>query len=348
MTSRILVVLAFGCLAAPPAAVAAGAQPLPFSESWTDVARIAVDDDWSLVPGIVGHRGDDLAVVEGADPQTLLADGSATPVDVIANRTNPAAVFAGGVAEFELADPVVALRGSATADAPHLVFAVSTVGLGQIRVGYVLRDIDGTAANATQPFALQYRVGGQGEYANVAPAYVADATAGPGDASTTTAVDVALPPEAADAALLELRVLTANAAGADEWVGVDDVFVTGTPLPPPDTTAPTLAAEVPSPQRLARALRRGVRTTVTIDEPATVRLVLKIRSRLARRLGLPRVVGWGTDELDAETAEIAARFTRAARRRLTRGDRIRLTVVIAATDEAGNRTTAVRRVLLTR
>ena len=46
-----------------------------------------------------------------------------------ANRTDPRAVgLAAGVAEFELADPVVAIQGSATASAPHLVMSLDTRG----------------------------------------------------------------------------------------------------------------------------------------------------------------------------------------------------------------------------
>jgi hypothetical protein len=36
------------------------AQPIPFSQDWSDIALITVDDNWSNVPGIIGYRGDDL------------------------------------------------------------------------------------------------------------------------------------------------------------------------------------------------------------------------------------------------------------------------------------------------
>ena len=41
-------------------------------------------------------------------------------VDVNVNQTNPNTNTTGGVAEFEIANAVVALQGSGTADAPNL------------------------------------------------------------------------------------------------------------------------------------------------------------------------------------------------------------------------------------
>jgi hypothetical protein len=220
--------------------------PTPFAQDWSDTGLITVDDDWSKVPAIVGYRGDGLAGEPGADPRTVLADGSTTPVDVAANRTDPGAVgAAAGVAEFELADPVVAIQGSATASAPHLVIALDTRGRTGVRVGLELRDVDGSAADAEQPVAVQYRVGGAGEFANAPGGYVADATTGPGAATAVTHVRAVLPAAVDDRPLVELRVITTDAAGRDEWVGVDDIEVSagapggcGGPQPPPDPPGP--------------------------------------------------------------------------------------------------------------
>jgi hypothetical protein len=204
------------------------AQPLPFVQNWSNTALIATSDDWSGVPGIVGYRGDGLTAATGIDPQTILADGIATPVDVNANQAAPNTFTTGGVAEFQLADPVVALQGSGTADAPFIVVHLNTVGLHGIRVAYDLRDIDGSGDNAVQPVALQYRVGDSGNFSNVPSAFVADASSGPGIASLVTPVGVTLPADADNQPLLELRIITTNAAGSDEWVGVDNLSVTGT------------------------------------------------------------------------------------------------------------------------
>jgi len=210
-----------------------GAQP-PFAQSWSDTGLITVDDDWSRVPAVVGHRGDGLVAEPGIDPRAVLADGSTTPVDVSANRTDPGAIgLASGVAEFELADPVVAIQGSATASAPHLVLALDTRGRAGISVRMLLRDIDQSAADAVEPVAVQYRVGGSGEYVNAPGGWVADATTGPGEATAATRVTATLPAAADGQPLVEVRAITTNAAGRDEWVGVDDIEVTAATAPPP-------------------------------------------------------------------------------------------------------------------
>src|SRR5207253_1933858 len=138
---------------------------------------ITANDNWSGVAGIEGYLGQDITTATGADPQTLLTTSSvASDLDVIANQTSTA-ITNGGVAEFDgIADPVVALQGSGTADAPYLLVNLNTTGLANVQVAYNLRDIDGTADNAVQPVALQYRVGTSGNFTNVPAAFVADAT----------------------------------------------------------------------------------------------------------------------------------------------------------------------------
>ena len=91
----------------------------PLTQDWSDTSLITTNDSWSGVPSITGFLGDYTAASDAAvDPQTVLVP--MTTVDVIANQTNPT-ITNGGVAEFQLTDPVVALQGSGTADAPNLV-----------------------------------------------------------------------------------------------------------------------------------------------------------------------------------------------------------------------------------
>ena len=203
-------------------------QSLPYAQDWSDTSLITLSDDWSGVPGIVGYRGDGLTGSTGTDPQNLLADGSATPVDVNANQTAPGSYSTGGVAEFHLAVPTLALQGSGTADAPFIQIHVNTSGRQGIQVAYTLRDLDHSTDNAVQPVALQYRIGNNGNFTNVPTAYVADATGGPSLATQVTAVSVTLPADADNRPLLQLRIMTANAVGNDEWVGIDNISVTGT------------------------------------------------------------------------------------------------------------------------
>ena len=39
-----------------------------------------------------------------------------------------------------------------------------------------------------------------------------------------------LPPQANDQPEVQVRIITANAVGNDEWIGIDDIAVTGTPI----------------------------------------------------------------------------------------------------------------------
>ncbi|MCK6406032.1 MAG: ExeM/NucH family extracellular endonuclease [Rhodocyclaceae bacterium] len=224
----VIATLAASLAAIAPAHADSTYQPLPFAQNWSNTGLISASDDWSGVPGIMGYRGDGLTASTGTDPQTILAaEGT---VDINANQTTPNTFTAGGLAEFELADPVVALNGSGTADAPYLQLHVNSTGLQAIRVRYVLRDLDGSADNAVQALALQYRIGNSGNFTNVPAAYVADASEGPSLAGKTTPVDVELPATADNQAQLQLRIITANAIGNDEWIGIDDIAVSGTPI----------------------------------------------------------------------------------------------------------------------
>lgn len=204
-------------------------QLLPYAQDWSNTSLITTNDDWSGVPGVMGYRGDGLTSATGTNPQTILADGTDVP-DVNANQTAPNTFNTGGVAEFELTDPTIALTGSGTADAPFILLSLNTSGWQAIQVGYLLRDLDGSADNAVQQVALQYRVGASGNFTDVPAAYVADATSGPSLATLTTPVSVALPAAADNQPLLQLRVITSNAVGTVEWVGVDNISVTGTPI----------------------------------------------------------------------------------------------------------------------
>jgi predicted extracellular nuclease len=216
-------------------------QSIPFTQNWNNTGLITTANDWSGVPGIIGYRGDALTASPGTDPQTIVADGSATPVNVMANQANPSTNNTGGIGEFEITDPVVALQGSGTADAPHLVIHLNTTGQSNINVAYNVRDIDGAADNAVQQVALQYRVGGTGNYTNIPAAFVADATTGPSQATLVTPVSVVLPAAANNQALVELRIITNDAVGSDEWVGIDDIniSVSGGSTPPTGVGAAT-------------------------------------------------------------------------------------------------------------
>lgn len=210
------------------------AQAIPFTQNWSNTGLITVTDNWTGVPGVIGYRGDDLiGNVSGVDPQTVVLDGATTPEDVNANSTDvngvptdPTAALSGGIYEFDnLANPVVAMQGSGTADVPHLVITLNTSGTTAMTVAYSLRDLD-TGADVIQPFALQYRIGNTGNYTNLPAGFIADADA----ASDTlvTPVSAALPVACENQPLVQLRILTTNAVGSDAMIGIDNISVTGT------------------------------------------------------------------------------------------------------------------------
>lgn len=201
-------------------------QVPPFTQAWTDTTLITASDNWAGVPGIQGFLGQNITTATGADPQTLLTTSAvANDLDVIANQSNTN-LANGGVAEFDaIADPTIALNGSGTADAPYILLTLNTTGQSGIRVAYNLRDLDGSADDAIQRVALQYRVGSTGLFTNVPEAFVADATTG-GAATLVTPVAVVLPAAVDGQPEVQVRIITSNAAGNDEWVGVDDISVT--------------------------------------------------------------------------------------------------------------------------
>jgi len=224
-----LTAIAASLLAATaPALADATYQTLPFAQNWSNTALISADDNWSGVPGIVGFRGDGLTGSTGTDPQSILA--AEATIDVNANRSDPNTFTTGGIAEFQLADPTIALAGSGTADAPYIQIHLNTTGFQNIQVAFNLRDLDASSDNAVQQVALQYRIGDTGNFTNVPAAHVADATTGPSLAGQVTPVSVTLPAAADNQAQLQLRIITTNAAGNDEWVGVDDIAISGSSI----------------------------------------------------------------------------------------------------------------------
>ncbi len=210
----------------PGARADSSAQALPFSQNWSNTGLITTSDNWSGVPGIEGFRGDGLTGATAVDPQTVLAGDDPGVLDVNANQANPNTFITGGVAEFDtLANPVVALQGSGTARAPYIKLYLNTTGQSNINVSYNLRDVDGSADNAIQPVALQFRVGSSGTFTNVPAGFVADASTGPSQATLVTAVSAALPAAANNQPLVQVRIITTDAVGSDEWIGIDDISV---------------------------------------------------------------------------------------------------------------------------
>ena len=199
-----------------------------FFQNWSNPGLITANDDWSLVPGIVGYLGDiSTGTTASVDPRTLTA-ATLGAVDVIANLTSTTN-SSGGVAEFQLSDPTIALQGSGTADAPSLVLYLDATGRRNVSLSFIVRDLDAVDDTA-QSLNVQYRLG-SGDWINVAGGYFADVTAA--GATLVTNVSLTLPAEVNGRADLQVRIMTTNAAGNDEWIGIDDIAVSsdaGLPL----------------------------------------------------------------------------------------------------------------------
>lgn len=199
-----------------------------FSQNWSSADLITANDDWSNVAAIVGYLGDiDSGSSTNVDPRTLTgADLGA--VDVIANQA-ATTITNGGVAEFDtLGNPTVALQGSGTADAPSLVIYLDATGRSDVRLTFDARDIDGSSDDAAQQIAVQYRLGNSGSWTNVTGGYAADVTTS-GTATQSTPFDLTLPEAVNGRSDLQVRILTTNAGGSDEWVGIDNIAVTSAP-----------------------------------------------------------------------------------------------------------------------
>jgi hypothetical protein len=195
-----------------------------FRQDWSDTSLISSNDDWSKVSSIIGYLGNNGTQPIPFDPRTAVTSDYSDTADVIANRETPNTLTDGGVAEFFLPNPTIAFQGSGTADAPNIIIYINSTGINGVRVKYKIRDIDGSADNSIQAIALQYRIGNTGEFINLPDAYVSDATTG-GSATQETDVNIVLPSNCNNQSELQLRVITGNAQGNDEWVGIDDIEV---------------------------------------------------------------------------------------------------------------------------
>ncbi|WP_166041000.1 cadherin domain-containing protein [Sphingosinicella sp. YJ22] len=192
-----------------------------FMQNWTGTAGQLTTDNWG-VPSIVGYRGDGLSSSTSTDPQNVRADGSATPVNLI--NGSSATSSTGGV--HEISDDVVALQGSGTADAPHLVIYLDTTDVQNVRFTAILRELDNSTTD--QKFAVQYRIGGTGDFINLPGGAVSGVFNAAGN--QTVDLDVLLPAAANNQSLVEIRIITNDAPGSDAMVGIDDIVVSSEPL----------------------------------------------------------------------------------------------------------------------
>ena len=115
---------------------------------------------------------------------------------------------------------------------------------------------------------------------------------------------------------------------------------------PADTAAPRVRVTVPR-QRLARVRRSGLRVQVSCSEPCTFTARLQVDARTAKRLRLGRrVLGEARGRIATRAKTLVVRLNAGAKKTLSRRRSLQATVVVSATDTAGNRRDARVRVSL--
>jgi 5'-nucleotidase len=203
----------------------------PYAQDWSNAGLITTNDSWSGVTGVQGYLGQDITTSTGTDPQTLTGE-SALPADTDVLANSSAAATSGGVVEVE--GDTIAIQGSGTADAPYVAFHLDLTGRVAAQLSFDARDLDAGVDNAVQQIAVHYRVGNAGAWTNLPDGYIADA-ADPNAATKVTHKDVALPAAVDGQADVYVRVMTSNAVGSDELVGIDDIAITTGAGPTPVT-----------------------------------------------------------------------------------------------------------------
>jgi VCBS repeat-containing protein len=198
-----------------------------FVQNWTDTGAISANDDWSGIPSIVGYRTGDATSATGVDARTITTDTGFVQ-SVLANQAPTSS--SGGVLEVDRLtgggafNPTIALQGSNNNDYAAIVLHLDASGRQNVTFNATIRDLDASADNAAQQIVVQYRIGSSGEWTNVY--YNADVTIA--GATQAIPITVTLPAEVNNQSQVQVRILTANAAGNDELVGIDDILVTST------------------------------------------------------------------------------------------------------------------------
>lgn len=238
LTAAIGVALWAGAQPAALPPVPAEYLPLPWVLD-VNPSQLTLDDDWTWLPGVRGYPGADPGQSAGADPRTLLAPRLEAPPVLRANWKSldvrllePFAVFELEPATAGVSEARLGLLAGAEHDAPFLLFLVNATGQpSPIGIQLDVIDVDGSGYDAVQPVALQFRLGTVGDFSALsgATAYAPDVTDGPGQRGRVTTLSAQLPAGAAGQPQVQIRVLTANAEGHDELIGIDNVRITAGP-----------------------------------------------------------------------------------------------------------------------
>lgn len=327
----------FETLAYPPDAVTGAANDLA--------------PDSATVGGTVNPNGVETSIYFEYGPTSTY--GTQTPAQVVGEGTSGQAVSAG-------------LAGLAGATTYHYrLVATSAAGTttgadATFRTPAPPSAVTGAASDVTQNSAtLNATVNPNGAGTTVYFEYGPTSTYGSrtpdqilSTGTTAQAVSAALS-ALATGVTFHFRVVATNEWGST--TGTDATFTPMTPPAPPppvvvaDTTAPLLTLTVKAGQKLPAALRKGLRATAGCSEACAMQAKLLIAKKLAKKLKLPTVLGKAPANLAAAgTTNLVVKFTAKAKRKLAKLRSVRVTLVLTATDPAGNTATARKAVTLRR
>jgi phosphodiesterase/alkaline phosphatase D-like protein len=148
-----------------------------------------------------------------------------------------------------------------------------------------------------------------------------------------------------------LRTGTTGTTGTSETTGTTGTGGTTGPTggggasttPPPLTVAVVVLRA-----KLRTALAKGLRLRVVCGRTCTLRVMVVLPAKLAKRLHLRRTIGSARRSVGAAPTVVSVRLSRKARRALARLRRVPLTVSVAATSADGGRAAATRRATVQR
>jgi VCBS repeat-containing protein len=221
-----------------------------FVQDWTDTTLITTtttstdpaNTGWERVASIVGYLGDITSSTTAFSTDLTIQTGANLgSFNVFANQTSPT-FSSGGVAEFQLANPTIALQGSGTADVPSIVVYLDATGRQGLHIDLDLRHLDADVTG--QQFNIQYRVGDAGTWTNV-PGGFNSSVFPTATSPSTVHVSLDLPSALDNQEQVELRLMTQNAQGSDELIGLDNIHVSSTTAVV-DTIPPTLSSTTPA------------------------------------------------------------------------------------------------------
>jgi hypothetical protein len=213
-------------------------------QDWSSSSQLLNTDDWSGVPSIQAFSTVEFGSGFAVDPRAFV--GESQDPDVSTDElTSPSGLDTdigdnGGAAEFQDFS-VLGLGAGASAKAPNLVLYLDTTDMTvPVTLDFDVQDLDGSARDSEKPLTVQYRLGETGPWVNLPGGYIEDVTQPNG--TPETHMSLTLPVELLGQPQVQVRILTTDALGEDEWIGIDNIvvacFLRGTLIRTPEGDIP--------------------------------------------------------------------------------------------------------------